>query len=243
VSIVVTTTPGPHMHDGDRLKLHRLVNRVAGYLRGYPPDTIDDVMGRLRALAQSGSEAPVEGGVQLTVGPGLDEVRHLPTAQIDRVILEPTPVPVAIRPTLGSDPADHRVLVLADHEIRLFDSVRGALYEVRDGVFPVTGTPVVSGPRPFRDRDRDRRPGGVGGRRQQRRRRLCARADEALTRSVSTRPAPVVVVGSRRDVRMFREITGHADLIVAEVTGNYGRTPPNVLAPIVNRRLAARRAI
>jgi hypothetical protein len=243
VSIVVTTTPGPHLSDGDRLKLHRLVNRVAGYLRGYHPDAIEDIMGRLRALATRGSEAPVEGGLQLTVGPGVDELRHLPTAQIDRVILEPTPVPVAMRPPLGGDSADHRVLVLADHEIRLFDSVGGTLYEVRDGLFPVTGAPVPSGPRPFRDRDRDRRPGGVGGRRQQRRQLLCTQADEALTRYISTRPAPLVVVGSRRDVRFFRELTDHGDLIVADVTGNYGRTPPNVLGPIVNRRLAARRAI
>jgi hypothetical protein len=186
----------------------------------------------------------VEGGVQLTVGPGLDELRQLPSAQIDRVILEPTPVPVAIGPSLGSDTADHRVLVLADHEIRLFDSVRGTLYEVRDGVFPITGPAVLSGPRPMRERDRDPRAGGrgVGGRRQRRRLHLWARADEALTRYLSTRPAPLVVVGSRRDLRLFRELTDHGDLIVAEVNGNYGRTPPNVLAPIVNRRLAARRA-
>jgi hypothetical protein len=38
-------------------------------------------------------------------------------------------------------------------------------------------------------------------------------------------------------------LTGHADSIVAEVAGNYGRTTATALAPIVNRRLAARRAI
>jgi hypothetical protein len=51
------------------------------------------------------------------------------------------------------------------------------------------------------------------------------------------------VVGLSRHLRLFRDVTTHDDLVIAEVSGNYGRTPAAVLAPVVNRRLAARRAV
>jgi hypothetical protein len=232
VSIVLTTTPGPRLTGRDRQQLDRLIERVSGYLRGYTPDTIESTLGRLRALADQGLEASVESALQLTVGPGIDEIKQLPTARADRVILEPSAAPVRT-----AEPADTYVLVLADHEVRLFDAVGGALYEVRNVSFPLRHPSSTASPRPFRDRHR-------GGRqRQASRQALFGRADAALDRYISTRPAPLVVVGLSRHLRLFRDITQHADLIIAEVSGHYGRTPPSDLAPIVNRRLAARRAI
>jgi hypothetical protein len=60
VSIVLTTTPGPGLLEQDRQRLHRLIDRVSGYLRGYPPDTIDGTLGRLRTLADRSSQSPVD---------------------------------------------------------------------------------------------------------------------------------------------------------------------------------------
>jgi hypothetical protein len=240
VSIVLTTTPGPGLVERDRQRLHRLIDRVSGYLRGYPPDTIDGTLGRLRALADRSAQTPVDSGLQLTVGPGIDQIKQLPTVLADRVILEPSPAPVGIQSSplaSAGDPASHRVLVLDDHEIRLYEAVDGTLYEVRDGSFPVRPSQASSSPRPFRDRKRSRRYRRAG------RRALYSRADAALGRYTGTRPVPLVVVGMTRHLRLFRDITNHADLVIAEISGNYGRTPAAVLAPVVNRRLAARRAI
>jgi Bacterial archaeo-eukaryotic release factor family 3 len=240
VSIVLTTTPGPGLLEHDRQRLHRLINRVSGYLRGYPPQTIDGTLGRLRALADQGSRAPVDSGLQLTVGPGIDEIKQVPMARADRVILEPSPSPVGIQSSplaLAGDPASHRVIVLDELEIRLYEAVDGTLYEVRDGSFPIRPSQVPSSPRPFRDRKSSR------GHRRAGLRALFFRADTALDRYTGTRPVPLVVVGLSRHLRLFRDVTKHVDLVIAEVSGNYGRTPAADLGPIVNRRLAARRAI
>jgi hypothetical protein len=225
----------------DRLRLDRLINRAAGYLRGYPTDAVENIQQRLLTLAKA-AEGPVDMGLQLTVGPGIDEIQHLPAARADRVILEATPVPR----TELSGKCDHRVLVLSDREVRLYESVAGELYEVRDGTFPLhqgpkgpTGSeasPHLAVPRPLPDRRR-------GPSRQAGRRALLARADAALHRYVSTRPTPLVIVGLTRQLRQFVYGTVHAGLIVAQIPGNYERTRATELAAVVNRCLAARRAI
>jgi hypothetical protein len=228
------TSPGPDLSQGDRQRLDRLIDRVAGYLRGYPPDAVDETLGRLRALADQGSDGPVDHGLQLTVGPGVDELKPLPAARADRVILEPSPGPAGLgrfrEPEYG-------VLVLTDHEVRLYEAVGGALYEVRNGSFPLhrSDAPMHAPTNAPTNSARTSR--------QTKRRAFFLRADAALARYVSTRPVPIVLVGLSRHLRLFAELTAQADRIVAEVPGNYGRAPASALAPIVNRRLAARRAI
>jgi hypothetical protein len=93
VTIVLATKLGPTLTGPDRDRLHRLINRVAGYLRDYPPEAVDDTLRRLRSLADNVLAGSVEGGLQLTVGPGVDEIKLLSTARADRLILEPTRTP------------------------------------------------------------------------------------------------------------------------------------------------------
>jgi Bacterial archaeo-eukaryotic release factor family 3 len=244
VAIALPTTAGAQLTTEDQQRLDRLIDRAAGYLRGYPTDTVARTVERLRRLAAKAATSPVSNGLQLTVGPDVDDIEAVPAVSADRVILEGTSLPR----TQLSGRCDLRVLVITDDEVRLYEGAGGELYEIRDGAFPLSrgpadrtrhGTlPSIAPPRPFSDRRRSRsRHRGAG------REALLARADAALHRYVSTRPTPIVVVGSTRNLRLFRYVTAHSGLIVAQITGNYGRTRAGQLAAVVNRRLAARRAI
>ena len=68
VAIALPTTAGPQLTIEDRERLDRLINRAAGYLRGYPTDTVERTIDRLRELAVKAAREPVTNGLQLTVG-------------------------------------------------------------------------------------------------------------------------------------------------------------------------------
>jgi hypothetical protein len=127
---------------------------------------------------------------------------------------------------------DFRVLAPHGFGVRLYEAIGGPLHEVRDATFPLPARP-----NPSRRADLAPIPSGmtVAGRH----RPLLGTAAGAVDRRACPSTTPMVVVGARRDLRLFAETAAGLNYttILRRPPGSIGR-----LTRLVRRHLGAPRA-
>lgn len=126
---------------------------------------------------------------------------------------------------------EHRLLVLHGFGVRLYESEGGTLGEVSDGTFPLPAPPNP----PRRSASAPVTPGLTFAGRH---RALLQTAIRALKQRDRLDPAPLVVVGSRRDLRSFSQLAGRL-----EYSSIRRRRPGSIdsLDRFVERTLSAQR--
>jgi hypothetical protein len=132
----------------------------------------------------------------------------------------------------AGDGGNHRLVVLYGFGVRLYESEGGTLGEIRDGTFPLPAPPNP----PRRSRSAPVTPGLTFAGRH---RALLQTAIRALKNRDRLSPAPLVVVGSRRDLRSFSQLAGQL-----EYSSIRRRRPGTIdsLERFVERTLSAQRA-
>ena len=120
------------------------------------------------------------------------------------------------------------VLALSEKPTRLYEGSREDLVEIRDGNFPL----VHEGPG-----GEQALPGGFGVQksayRDERHRQFFRQVDSALEPYLTNDPLPLVVVGVKRYLAFFAEVSSSKDLILATLTGSHDKTSPYELGKLV----------
>jgi hypothetical protein len=134
------------------------------------------------------------------------------------------------------------VLALSDQASRLFLAFRDDLEEQREQTpFPMAN----SGPGGGRTLPNDPRLNSSQYR-DEHSRIFMRKVDEALGELTARDPQPLALVGVDRQLAFFREVSSHANQIVAQVTGNHDLSAPHQIGqlvwPLVREALAERRA-
>jgi hypothetical protein len=165
-------------------------------------------------------------GLALFVNRDFARKFYLPFSVKEKVLVDET---FAVRDlvfALNHSPR-YWVLVLSRKGARLYDGFRDTLIEVTTDGFPVTQK--VSPAKPLQSGfglDRSKHRHG-------RHRQFLRQVDGVFNQMTADDPLPLVVMGTKRSLAYFNEVSTSKALIVAALTGQYDRTPVKKLADLV----------
>lgn len=228
VSVLCTTTPGRQMTRDDAARLAALVADAEGRLIDELGEA-DSAQHRaeLDRLAQDVTARPAASSTALYVSDRHSSAWSLPVPVADRVIIDPTFATRDLVRSLHRTPR-HVVLILTDHEARLFDGVGETLLPPYGGPFPIRADRPSRGPRRGRPartlRGTDVVEQGDA---------FLRLVDQALGAYLQVHPAPLVLVGTPRIVSQFRHLSRNTKRLAGVVGGSHARTSlPDLVARI-----------
>ena len=239
VSVLCTTTPAPRMTAADAARLAALVAEAETRLVGEFGDGPSAALrGRLRELAGAAAGGPVRAGVALFACAHSSSAWSLPVPVLDRAVVDPTFATRDLVRSLHRTPR-HVVLVLTEHEARLFDGAGEALRPALGSAFPLH--------RPGSRGGGPRSGAGTAARVALAQRESFYRSvDRALGSYLRLHPAPLVLVGARRAVTAFVQQSRNTGRLAGTVSGSHARTPLPELArlvcPVLEEYLHSRQA-
>lgn len=220
VTVLLTTEPGSRMSANDERRLDALIAEAEDRLRSENSPETDEITASLSELARELHDRPTDRSVALFAARHHAEVRHLPVAVEDRVVVDPTFATRDLVNAVQQHPT-YTLLALTKDGARLFTSRRGSLTEVKNSMFPM------------RERT-DRASRIASGRRARREPVSQARADELLRtrlKEVARRlevsdlgtQTPLVVMGQSHLLSQFRAVSGLTDGTIY-IRHSFGRT-------------------
>jgi hypothetical protein len=177
--------------------------------------------------------------VALYATPSETRVLMLPFAVPERVVVDDAFETRDLARGLAQHP-QYRVLVLAEKPTRLLESDGTTMTEVRSAVFPMfiegaRGDPIPSGGyAPHSSRSESQHE------------QFFRLVDHAFRAHTATNPLPLVIVGTKRDLAYFEQVTENTAWIVGRLFGNHELTPLDELTrltrPIIHTHLAEQQA-
>lgn len=174
-------------------------------------------------------------GLAVLATPDDSELLRLPFAVEDQLAVNRTFATRQLFEGISRNPR-YRVVVLDGPDARLYDGQGHHLTELDAYGFPLHVEPP-------HEQDTPRRDFPIHEEARREEHRIVYRAvDDALDRADRAEPLPVVVTGAERELALFEEVTGHRDLLVGRLPGNYARTSPDELATAIEPVLDAHRA-
>ncbi|MBU2611064.1 MAG: hypothetical protein KJ606_09005 [Chloroflexi bacterium] len=240
LSILMPTNRTYPDNQQDPIRLKNLVTEATNRLiTRYGKREIEPLLTRLESLiAQIDFRKTLE-GLALYVSPNFSRQYVLPFSVKERVILGEKFATRDLVFAINRSPR-YWALVLSEKPARLYEGFRDTLTEIVDGEFPMTHL----GPG-----GAESLPGGFGIKRSAIRdeydRQFFRHVDEALGGFVSLDPIPAIVVGVKRNLAFFKEVTKHSNLILRTLEGSHDKTSPSKLGelvwPLVQEGLANQR--
>jgi Bacterial archaeo-eukaryotic release factor family 3 len=226
ISILCSTDEAPAMPTVTVARLEQLVDDAARRLRLELGGAVaaalrDDLM----HLVDDAKERPTRAAVALYVSNRHISAWGLPQPVKDRAVVDPTFATRDLVRSLHRTPR-HVVLVLTEHEARLFDGAGDTLLPPFGGPFPlIDRTPrrhTRTGGGPVKGGDEDRRADT-----------FFRTVDRALGTYLSLHPAPLVLVGAGRTLTRFTRISRNLARLAGTVQGSHARTPLPTLARLI----------
>jgi hypothetical protein len=226
ISILCSTDAAPVMPTVTVARLEQLVDDATRRLRLELGGAVaaalhDDLM----HLVDDAKERPTRAAVALYVSNRHISAWSLPQPVKDRAVVDPTFATRDLVRSLHRTPR-HVVLVLTEHEARLFDGAGDTLLPPFGGPFPlIDRTPrrhTRTGGGPVKGGDEDRRADT-----------FFRTVDRALGTYLSLHPAPLVLVGAGRTLTRFTRISRNLGRLAGSVQGSHVRTPLPTLARLI----------
>ncbi len=196
---------------------------------------------RLEALAAEIDYRYALDGLALFVSNDVARKFYLPFTLPERVAVDESFATRDLVFALNRTPR-YWVLVLSEQPTRLYEGIRETLEEITEGTpFPMTH----SGPGGSAGLPND--PAVNSSQFRDEHHRIFFRSvDEAFKPIMAADPLPLAISGVDRYLAFFREVSGHANAIIAESLGSHDKTSPHELGqliwPEVQAALAEQRA-
>ena len=231
VSVLCSTEPGPRMTPVDAARLADLVGDAeARLVEEFGPTATAELRDRLRAAAVDASGRATRAAVALFVGDHAIGSWALSVPVSSRAVVDPTFATRDLVRSLHRTPR-HVVLVLTEHEARLFDGIGESLVPAVGGSFPMVRQRSAGRRAPAR---------GAAGDAET----FLRDVDRALGTYLRLHPAPLLLVGALRTVATFVRLSRNTRRLAGRVQGSHARTPLPVLAellrPVLERYLRSR---
>jgi hypothetical protein len=234
VSVLCATETAPVMSRTAAGRLAALVDEAGERLSAeFGATEARPLSARLESLARDATGRPTREAVALYVSHTHTSAWSLPVAVADRTIIDPTFATRDLVRTLHRTPR-HVVLVLTDHEARLFDGVGDSLLPPFVGPFPMAAPRSRPLREPERSRNRDRITREVDENEA-----FLRTVDRALGTYLRLYPAPLVLVGTRTMVARFSHLSRNLGRLAGTVHGSHARTPLPKLAALIRPVLEA----
>lgn len=226
ISVLCSTDTAPAMSTVAVARLEQLVDDVTRRLRSeFGGPVAASLRDDLRHLVDDAKERPTRASVALYVSSRHISAWSLPQPVVDRAVVDPTFATRDLVRSLHRTPR-HVVLVLTEHEARLFDGAGDTLLPPFGGPFPlIDQTPrrhTRTGGGPAKGGDQDRRADP-----------FLRTVDRALGTYLSLHPAPLVLVGASRTLTRFTRISRNLGRLAGKVQGSHARTPLPTLARLI----------
>lgn len=226
ISILCSTAAAPAMPTVTVARLEQLVDDATRRLRSeFGTAVAASLRDDLIHLVDDAKERPTRAAVALYVSNRHISAWGLPQPVVDRAVVDPTFATRDLVRSLHRTPR-HVVLVLTEHEARLFDGAGDTLLPPFGGPFPlIDRTPrrhTRTGGGPVKGGDEDRRADT-----------FFRTVDRALGTYLSLHPAPLVLVGAGRTLTRFTRISRNLGRLAGSVQGSHARTPLPTLARLI----------
>ena len=228
VTLLMPTTPAKEMITLDVARLRYLATRASRRLRdemwGQRLATLESRVERIVTAAAAG---PTDVGLVVLVSEHDMAIVGLPFPPAERAVVDPTFATRDLVAALQRFPR-FRVVVLSA-EPRLFEGHGRQLNEIP--AWRGDGDVRSSFPHPLRGKGRADRPTVASRPDRRRRQRVMRAAEEALDRRCGEGgDLPLMIVGSSRALKEFRERSRHAKSVISEIRGSFRRVPVARLA-------------
>lgn len=228
VSILMPTHRSHPENRQDPIRLKNLIAEMTNHLTAeYDRHESAPILGQLDALVTQIDFRYTLDGLALFASQGFSRRFFLPFPVQERIVIGEK---FSIRDLLFALNRSPRywVLVLSEKPTRLYEGSREILTEVVAGDFPLAHL----GPG-----GAESLPGGFGIKRSAIRdeydRQFFRHVDEAFSSFATNDPVPVIVVGVKRNLAFFQEVTKHSQLVVGVVEGSHDRTSPSKIGELV----------
>lgn len=216
-TVVAPLDPRLPGNEQDRIRLRNLVaeahDQVLSHLE---PRAARPILDHLDAAIAS---VEIDGGyyglVAVATAEG-GEAHFLPFPVRETVAVGTTPATRSLIQGIRRSPRS-RVLVLGENGTRVYDGVRGDLVEVTEGGFPFQAEINSRDNRAIAGRFA-REPGGDD---LEPLRKFYRDVDSALTQLAATDPLPLVLVGVRRSIDLFEEVSSNSRSVIARIEGSH----------------------
>jgi release factor family 3 len=237
VSVLMPTNRRTPANRQDPIRLRNLLAEVRRRLAAdarVPAETVEEVVrGLERAVGEIDLSRAGDGLVLLAAPDGEHHAFTLDQPVDERVVIDTT---FATRDLVAAytRTARYWLLVLSDHNTRLWDGRADRLSEVTADGFPLRFDPPVLDDRTGKGFRSGEHGGGDEPRRQ------FYRQIVAALRTVDGRDSrPVIVAGVTRDQAYFEDAAGHTFTLAGRIDGSYDGTRPCELAELARPVLAA----
>lgn len=240
LSILMPTNRSYPDNQQDPIRLRNLVTEATNRLVAqYGKYEVESLLTRLEALTAQIDFRNTLDGLALYVNRNFSCHYILPFPLKERVILDETFATRDLMFAINRTPR-YWILVLSEKPTRLFEGVRDALTEIKEGEFPMTHL----GPG-----GAESLPGGFGikrsGIRDEYDRQFFRHVDEAFGPFFANDPLPLAIVGVKRNLAFFDEVSKHNKSTLCTLEGSHDKTSPHELGaliwPLVLESLAIQR--
>lgn len=239
VSVLCSTDPAPVMTRESAARLSRLVDDAVARLRDEFGTGAKALAEPLQELSADVVTRPTRQAVALYVSAGHRSAWALSVPVSDRAIIDPTFATRDLVRSLHRTPR-HVVLVLTDHEARLFDGVGDTLLPAVSGPFPIT----AASPRRTAASRPDRRSSGTTVTEQGD--AFLRTVDRALGTYLALHPAPLVLTGVTKTLATFTHLSRNVGRLAGTVQGSFATMPlPELISrirPVLDSYLRSRQA-
>lgn len=233
ISVLCTTQPAPVMTTTDAARLEGLVDHALRRLREeFAAAECAPLRQRLGDLVDDATHRPTRAAVAFYVSSRHASAWSLPSSVVNRTVLDPTFATRDLVRALHRTPR-HVVLVLTEHEARLFDGVGDTLLPPFGGPFPIVSGRARHGSRRATGGTSQTRGDGRAGDSHLR------TVDRALGTYLSLHPAPLVIVGASRTLSRFSALSRNLGRCAGRVQGSHARTPLPTLVRLIRPVLEA----
>ncbi len=219
VTLLMSTTPGSRMLPGDAERLLMLAREAEARLAGESlPGVRGTILRPLADLAEDAGHGPATEAIAIFVSAATRAVVHLNLLVAERVVIDPTFATRDLVRALHRTPR-HVVLTLSQHEARLFEGVGADLRPAPGRLFPRLAAGADAAQRAER------------GMRVQERRSFYRDVDRALGAYLRVNPAPLVLVGTDRELAEFRGLSANLGRLAGCIHGSMVTAPMTDLVP------------
>jgi hypothetical protein len=219
VTLLMSTTPASRMLPEDAERLLGMAREAEARLTSESlPGIWGTALRPIADLAEEAGRGPATEAIAIFVSAATRAVVHLNLLVADRVVVDPTFATRDLVRALHRTPR-HVVLTLSQHEGRLFEGVGGDLHPAPGRSFPRLAAGAEAAQR------------GERGRRAQPRRSFYRDVDRALGAYLRVHPAPLVLVGTERELAEFRGLSANLGRLAGCVHGSMVTAKTTDLVP------------
>lgn len=215
VSVLLPTHRRAPENQQDRIRLRNLLVEVRKRLKAdelVSPQVAEEISGTLEKAAEDIDLNHAMDGLALFAAPGGESHVFVLTEQVqERVALDETFLTRDVVAAL-TRPSSYWVLALSDKPSRLWSGHGEKLTEVETDGFPMTHEPHVR---------TGERSGKFEAMPDERYRKFYREVDDALGAVQARDPRPIVLVGLKRNLVTFEEVTAYAASVIGEVDGGH----------------------